>query len=82
MTRLVLIASLLFLPAIVHADGEAVRDGSEQQTRYDFEDHVIPGDYPVPLEDFVHARKRQSRSGLVQVRETFVPELVKSVEDL
>ena len=49
---------------------------------YGFDDELVTGDLIRPDGEDVHVRRRSMRASLVEVRSTYVPELLKSVEDL
>lgn len=51
-------------------------------TRYEFGDQLVPGDLLRPDGILLQTRGPGQRSSLVEVRESFVPELLKAVEDL
>ncbi len=54
--------------------------GSE--TTYDFEDDLVTGDLVRPDGEQLIVRRRGRRASLIQIREHFIPEMLKSVEDL
>jgi hypothetical protein len=51
-------------------------------TSYDFEDDLVTGDLVRPDGELLSVRRRGNRASLIQIREHFVPEMLKSVEDL
>lgn len=51
-------------------------------TTYDFEDDLVTGDLVRPDGELLNVRRRGSRSSLIRIREHFVPEMLKSVENL
>lgn len=51
-------------------------------TSYDFEDDLVTGDLVRPDGELLSVRRRGNRASLIQVREHFIPEMLKSVEDL
>ena len=55
-------------------DGEA--------TTYDFEDDLVTGDLVRPDGELLNVRRRGRRASLIRVREHFIPEMLKSVENL
>lgn len=55
---------------------------SENTTTYDFEDDLVTGDLVRPDGEMLNVRRRGDRSSLIQIREHFIPEMLKSVEDL
>jgi hypothetical protein len=49
---------------------------------YGFDDELVPGDLVRPNGEVVQVRRRNVRVSLVEVRSSYLPELLKSVEDL
>ena len=62
----------------------AVQAQSEpaSETTYDFEDDLVTGDLVRPDGEQLIVRRRGRRASLIQIREHFIPEMLKSVEDL
>jgi hypothetical protein len=54
----------------------------KKKTSYDFEDDVVEGELVKPEGDFIGARKKSKHSSLIKIREDFVPEMLKSVNDI
>jgi hypothetical protein len=54
----------------------------KQKTVYDFEDDIVEGDLVRPDGTYVDTRRRAKTSSLIKIRENFIPEMIKSVEDL
>jgi hypothetical protein len=52
------------------------------ETSYDFEDDLVTGDLVRPDGELLSVRRRGNRASLIQIREHFIPEMLKSVEDL
>ena len=51
-------------------------------TNYDFEDDLVTGDLVRPDGEILQVRRRGNRSNLIRIREHFIPEMLKSVENL
>jgi hypothetical protein len=51
-------------------------------TSYDFEDDLVQGDLVRPDGENLMVRRKGARESLIKVREHFIPELLKSVENL
>lgn len=64
--------------AIVPA-GASAQDGG---TTYNFEDDLVQGDLVRPDGELLNVRRRGRRASLIRVREHFIPEMLKSVENL
>lgn len=60
--------------------GEDVR--YEKETSYDFEDDMVEGALVKPDGEMVGGELHGKMSSLIKVRADFIPEMIKSVEDL
>jgi hypothetical protein len=69
--------TLLATAAPVHV--HAQESGS---TSYDFEDDLVQGDLVRPDGENLMVRRKGARESLIKIREHFIPELLKSVENL
>ena len=67
-------------PAKPAAGGDSVTYKSK--TVYDFDDDIVEGDLVRPDGEFVDSRKAAKHSSLIKIRENFIPELLKSAEDI
>ena len=81
------ILQALVFAALIAAPGfwaTAVQAQSEpaSETTYDFEDDLVTGDLVRPDGEQLIVRRRGRRASLIQIREHFIPEMLKSVEDL
>ena len=54
----------------------------DNATTYDFEDDLVQGDLVRPDGENLMVRRRGARESLIKIREHFIPELLKSVENL
>jgi hypothetical protein len=61
---------------------DAEGGGGGNATTYDFEDDLVQGDLVRPDGENLMVRRRGARESLIKIREHFVPELLKSVENL
>lgn len=64
------------------APAPAADKGAGSPTAYDFEDDLVTGDLVRPDGELLSVRRRGNRASLIQIREHFIPEMLKSVEDL
>lgn len=71
---------VLFVTGPVMAQDAA--GGGGDTTTYDFEDDLVTGDLVRPDGEMLNVRRRGSRSSLIRIREHFIPEMLKSVENL
>lgn len=75
-------------PALAQDEGGGAAGGAEgqrqyaQTTTYSFEDDLVSGDLVRPDGDLMRVRRRGTRSSLIRIREHFIPEMLKSVENL
>lgn len=74
------IAGLGISSGILPASASAQDPAGE--TTYDFDDDLVSGDLVRPDGELLNVRRRGRRSSLIRIREHFVPEMLKSVEDL
>jgi len=76
------ILAMFGLMALGAAPAAAQDSGAEEATTYDFDDDLVTGDLVRPDGELLQVRRGGQRSSLIRIRENFVPELLKSVEDL
>lgn len=86
------LVTLLSLAGIAHGqeapEGDLVQDPEnpgvvyKKQTEYDFEDDVVEGSFVRPEGEYLDARRRARYTSLIRIRENFVPEMLKSAEDI
>lgn len=87
-TLLALAAGLSLLGSVVPAfalaeDTKSAADPrSADQTAYTFEDDLVNGDTARPNVEVLHVRKRGEKESLVRARLHFIPELLKTAQNL
>lgn len=64
------------------AGAPAPATGEAATTTYDFDDDLVTGDLVRPDGENLVVRRRGQRASLIQIREHFIPEMLKSVENL
>lgn len=68
--------------------GEAAAGGGgdnvqyKAKTVYDFEDDTVEGDLQRPDGELVNSLKKTEHSSLIEIRRDFIPEMLKSLEDV
>lgn len=84
MKKLMILASLVGLSSasVSVASAQAAPAGKEATTTYDFDDDLVTGDLVRPDGENLVVRRRGQRASLIQIREHFIPEMLKSVENL
>ena len=81
LTIIALVAGLSAAATPVSAQ-DAAGGGGGDATTYDFEDDLVQGDLVRPDGENLMVRRRGARESLIRVREHFISELLKSVENL
>ena len=88
---LALFALTLLVPAMANAqetDESLLVDADnpgvvyKKNTEYDFEDDVVEGSFVRPEGEFFGSKKKNRYRSLIKIRETFLPEMLKSAEDI
>ncbi len=52
------------------------------KTVYDFEDDMVEGDLQRPDGELINALKDVKHDSLIEIRKDFIPEMLKSLEDM
>lgn len=52
------------------------------KTVYDFEDDMVEGDLQRPDGELINSLKKTQHSSLIEIRRDFIPEMLKSLEDI
>ena len=79
MKKLLGIMVLVLAPMVV---SPVYAQDDENTTTYDFEDDLVQGDLVRPDGEMLSVRRRGRRQSLIQIRDQFITEMLKSVEDL
>ena len=67
-------------PAARPAEGETTT--YKAKTVYDFEDDTVEGDLQRPDGELVDSMRKVKHSSLIEIRKDFIPEMLKSLEDI
>ena len=62
--------------------GDDANTTYKAKTVYDFEDDTVEGDLQRPDGELVSAQKKAEHSSLIEIRKDFIPEMLKSLEDV
>ena len=73
--------TMLSTAGAIAQDAPAAR-GAGEATTYDFDDDLVTGDLVRPDGELLNVRRRGQRNSLIRIREHFIPEMLKSVENL
>jgi len=52
------------------------------KTTYDFDDDLVEGDMVKPDGEMLDSRNKAKHSSLIKIRENFLPEMLKTAEDI
>ena len=76
-------AALLLIALSLDASRAAAQEPAPETTEFNFEDgDLVTGDLVRPNGELLNVRRRGRRSTLIRIREHFIPEMLKSVENL
>ena len=64
------------------AGGDDANTTYKAKTVYDFEDDTVEGDLQRPDGELVSAQKKADHSSLIEIRKDFIPEMLKTLEDI
>jgi hypothetical protein len=76
------ICAAVFVVAMVFSAMPVFAQEYSEKTEYSFDDDVVTGDLVRPDGELTVVRKRGKERSLIRVRQHFIPEMLKSVEDL
>ncbi|MEE2756137.1 MAG: hypothetical protein VYA30_05730 [Myxococcota bacterium] len=76
------IASTAWAQSSNEANAETEDVEYTKNTEYDFEDDLVEGSFVRPEGEYFNAQKRGRHSSLIRIRQDFVPEMLKSAEDI
>jgi hypothetical protein len=54
----------------------------KKKTVYDFDDDVVEGELMRPDGEYIDTQRKAKHSSLIKIRENFIPEMLKSAEDI
>ena len=83
--------SLLILGAFIGAGGATFSAQAQgvtpdvkykKKTVYDFDDDVVEGELQRPDGEYIDTTRKARHSSLIKIREDFIPEMLKSAEDM
>ncbi len=76
------IMTIMIAGAFILAAGAVSAQEYAEKTEYSFDDDVVTGDLVRPDGEMTIVRKKGKERSLIRVRQHFIPEMLKSVEDL
>lgn len=54
----------------------------KKKTVYDFDDDLVEGELQRPDGEYIDTNRKAKHSSLIKIRENFIPEMLKSAEDI
>jgi hypothetical protein len=69
-------------PAAKGGAGDGDNTTYKAKTVYDFEDDTVEGDLQRPDGELVDSMRKVKHSSLIEIRKDFIPEMLKSLEDI
>ncbi|HEV8320585.1 MAG TPA: adventurous gliding motility protein CglF [Myxococcota bacterium] len=65
-------------------EGTVEKDGViyKKKTSYDFEDDVVEGELVRPEGEYIDTKRKSKHSSLIRIREHFIPEMLRTVNDI
>lgn len=76
------IAALAFVSASLSPALAADDVTYKKETKYDFDDDMVEGDLVKPDGEMVGSTGKAKHSSLIKIRQNFIPEMLKSAEDI
>ena len=64
------------------AGGGAPAVTYKKKTVYDFDDDLVEGELQRPDGEFIDTQRKARHSSLIKIREDFIPEMLKSAENI
>ncbi len=64
------------------AGGAAPSVSYKKKTVYDFDDDIVEGELMRPDGEFIDTRRSARHTSLIKIRKNFIPEMLKSAEDI
>jgi hypothetical protein len=80
--KVVVVAVAVGVAVLIGSPAAMAEELAGNTTEYNFDDDVVQGDLVRPDGEMALARRRGRQSSLIRVRQHFIPEMLKSVEDL
>jgi len=74
--------SLLGVGALVRPAMAADDVTYKKETKYDFDDDMVEGDLVRPEGEMIGSAGKAKHSSLIKIRQNFIPEMLKSAEDI
>jgi len=76
------LAMMMSSEIVMAQEGGNAQSQYAEKTEYTFDDDVVTGDLVRPDGELTVVRKKGKQRSLIKVRQHFIPEMLKSVEDI
>ena len=80
--RLIAMIAVLTIGGLGTALAQEKGEQFKSKTVYDFEDDNVEGDLQRPDGELVNAINKAKHTSLIEIRKDFIPEMLKSLEDI
>jgi hypothetical protein len=77
-----MLGTLAFAQEGAQGQGGAPDVQFKKKTVYDFDDDIVEGELQRPDGEFIDTRRKAKHSSLIKIRENFIPEMLKTAEDI
>ena len=74
--------AILSSAVLAQGRGDAPTVKYKKKTVYDFDDDLVEGELQRPDGEFIDTQRRAKHSSLITIRADFIPEMLKSAEDI
>jgi hypothetical protein len=74
--------ALMMLAGTLPSFAQSAPPKAPEKTVYNFDDDKVEGDLKRPDGEVVSPNRKTPQASLIEIRKDFVPEIVKSVEDI
>ena len=84
----VLVTGVFLLVVAGQFAGDVMAQGTgpgvkyKKKTVYDFDDDLVEGELQRPDGEYIDTRRKARHSSLIKIRQNFIPEMLKSAEDI
>jgi len=79
---LLLVCAFTAVSVTAMAQGATPEVKYKKKTVYDFDDDLVEGELQRPDGEYIDTRRKAKHSSLIKIRENFIPEMLKSAEDI
>jgi hypothetical protein len=82
MSGFLMAGTFAFAQDAAQGQGGAPEVQWKKKTVYDFDDDVVEGELQRPDGEYIDSQRKAKHSSLIKIRENFIPEMLKSAENI